>query len=102
MAVALGQLDHHKNIEVHIFEAAPKLEEIGAGLTIFNRTWELLGTLGCQELIKKRAFTYSQLGSGALDNDFIFHFRKGDQKDGVNFLNLSIPGMVSSSGKHCS
>ncbi len=98
MAVAVNQFDHDNNIEIHIYEAALKLEEFGAGLTIFNRTWELLAILGCQELITKRAFTYSQLGSGAINNDFIFHFRKGDQKDGVNFLNLTIPGKKSPLG----
>ncbi len=98
MAVAVNQFDHNGDIEIHIYEAAPKLEEIGAGLTIFNRTWELLGILGCQELIRKRAFTYSRLGPGTINNDFIFHFRKSDQKDGVHFMNLTIPGEKSPLG----
>ncbi|KAF9445791.1 salicylate hydroxylase [Macrolepiota fuliginosa MF-IS2] len=92
LAAAIGQLDHGHDIEIHLYEAAPKLGEIGAGLTIFNRTWELLATLGCREAIKKRAFTYSRMGSREIKNDAIFQMRKSDQKDGFTFLNLTVPG----------
>lgn len=66
MAVAVSQLDHYKNVEVHIYEAR-KLEEVGTGLTIFNRTWELLETLGCQEVTKKQAVTYCRVESRVIN-----------------------------------
>lgn len=88
----MSQLDHYKNIEVHIYEAARKLEEIGAGLTILGRTWELLGILGCQELVKKQAVTFSHLGSDTISNDAVFQFRKSDHNEGVGFLNMTLPG----------
>jgi salicylate hydroxylase len=77
---------------VHIFEAAEELGEIGAGLTVFHRTWELLKLLGCQESLKRSAFTYSRMGSSEISNDAVFQLRKSDQKDGYTFLNLTVPG----------
>ncbi|KAF9443216.1 salicylate hydroxylase [Macrolepiota fuliginosa MF-IS2] len=81
-----------KNVEVHLYEAATKLEEIGAGISIFNRTWELLTTLGCREMIKERAFTYSRMSSREVNSDMVAQMRKSDQKDGFTFLNLTVPG----------
>ncbi|KAJ3577001.1 hypothetical protein NP233_g51 [Leucocoprinus birnbaumii] len=92
LAVAIGKLDHDKVIEIHIYEAAQELGEIGLGLTIFNRTWELLRILGCHGLVKERAFNYSRMGSNLVNSDVVFVFRKSDQEAGFTFLNLTLPG----------
>ncbi|KAF5348254.1 hypothetical protein D9756_010527 [Leucocoprinus leucothites] len=92
LAVAISKLDHSKDIEVHIFEATSELGETGLGLTVLHRTWELLRSLGCHELIKKRAFSYSRMGTSEVNNDAALVFRKSDQQDGFTFLNFSLPG----------
>jgi salicylate hydroxylase len=92
LGVAIGKIDHGRNIEVHLFEATPEFTNIGAGLTIFRRTWEILRLLGCQELVTERAFEYPRMGSREMNNDIAFVVRKSDEKDGYTFLNLSIAG----------
>lgn len=97
MAVAVSQLDHYKNVEVHIYETR-KLEEVGTGLTIFNRTWELLETLGCQELTKKQAVIYSRVESRVFNIRYsmvtVFSIieRVITKNSGSSFLNLTLPG----------
>lgn len=47
MALALSRFP---NIEIDIYEAAAKFGEIGAGLSIWYRTWSLLAKLGLEDL----------------------------------------------------
>ncbi|KAI0820279.1 salicylate hydroxylase [Trametes gibbosa] len=83
-AVALS-LFH--NVDVDIYEAASEFAEVGAGIGVWPRTWKILCTLGLA----------SELGKIAIvpPNDqpqVAFHFRKGDQPEGVSFHTLATPG----------
>ncbi|KAJ3567136.1 hypothetical protein NP233_g6562 [Leucocoprinus birnbaumii] len=42
LAVALNAFDSERKIIVDLYESAPELSEIGAGINIWPRTWEIL------------------------------------------------------------
>ncbi|KAF9540926.1 hypothetical protein CPC08DRAFT_598925, partial [Agrocybe pediades] len=46
LAVALSQLQLDHLIEIDIYEAAPELTQVGAGITFWPRTWDILEKLG--------------------------------------------------------
>ncbi len=46
LAVALNALDKDQKITIDIYEAAPELGEIGAGINVWPRTWELFKKIG--------------------------------------------------------
>lgn len=50
LAVALGKFD--AAVEVDIYESTGKFSEVGAGIGMFARTWELMRTLGLEEDLK--------------------------------------------------
>ena len=50
MAVALSNLNGIEgNLEVDIYESAPELTQVGAGITIWPRTWKILEKFGLTE-----------------------------------------------------
>jgi salicylate hydroxylase len=93
LAAAFDQFDKEKCIELHIYEAAPQLEEIGAGLTIWGPTWDLLARIGCQDELAKNAICLSTIDSDSGFGDG-FRFKKSDQRQSVIFLNDTVPGMI--------
>lgn len=46
LAVALSKSHYHDSIVVDIYEAAAEIAEIGAGIAILPRAWEILKILG--------------------------------------------------------
>lgn len=59
LCVVLGRYLHANNADVHIhlYEAAPEFKEIGAGISIWKRTWSILQALGLDEALGKLAVT---------------------------------------------
>jgi 2-polyprenyl-6-methoxyphenol hydroxylase-like FAD-dependent oxidoreductase len=54
LALALSKSRFHETIIVNIYEAAPELSEIGAGIAFLPRTWEILKILGLAEALADR------------------------------------------------
>lgn len=46
LAVALNAFDADRKFAIDIYEAAPELSEIGAGINIWPRTWQILKQIG--------------------------------------------------------
>lgn len=46
LAVALSRMDLEELIQVDIYESAPQLTQIGAGITLWPRAWKILEKLG--------------------------------------------------------
>jgi len=46
LAVALSRLGVDREVEVDIYEATTKLAQVGAGITLWPRGWEILEQLG--------------------------------------------------------
>ncbi|KAL1944832.1 hypothetical protein VTO73DRAFT_2452 [Trametes versicolor] len=83
-AVALSQAS---NVEIDIYEAASEFAEVGAGIGVWPRTWKILSALGLAADLGKIAMIPPD------DQPKVaFHFRKGDQPEGVDFHTLVTPG----------
>ncbi|KAI0630491.1 salicylate hydroxylase [Trametes polyzona] len=83
-AVALSLFN---NVDVDIYEAASEFAEVGAGIGVWPRTWKILCALGLSDELAKVAVVPPD------DQPKVaFHFRKGDQPEGVNFHTLVTPG----------
>ncbi|XP_006457113.1 hypothetical protein AGABI2DRAFT_212377 [Agaricus bisporus var. bisporus H97] len=91
LATAIDQLDREEYIELHIYEAAPQLEEVGAGLVVWGHTWDLLGKLGCQDDLMGKAVQLSK-ADPATGYGKGFRFKKSDQTEGITFLSSTVPG----------
>ena len=51
LAVALSRLGLEDLIEVDIYESAPELTQVGAGITFWPRAWKILRDLGLEEAL---------------------------------------------------
>ncbi len=52
LAIALAQSSTTKTMSVHLYEAAPKFTETGAGIAMFRRPWQVMKRLNLGEEIK--------------------------------------------------
>ncbi|KAF9524405.1 salicylate hydroxylase [Crepidotus variabilis] len=83
-AVALSK---YPGIEVEIYETAHKLTELGAGIGLFSRPWEVIRRLGLEpELLQ---FTEVKPTDGPVT---AFRYRKSDRPTGVEFYTLKTQG----------
>ena len=48
MAVALSRMNVENFIEVDIYEAAPELTQIGAGISFWPRAWKIFEKIGIE------------------------------------------------------
>ncbi|KAL0948114.1 hypothetical protein HGRIS_010731 [Hohenbuehelia grisea] len=80
-------LKHCEYLEIDLYEAAPVLSELGAGIAIWERAWEILQRLNLAE-------AFEALLSKPRDNEPALAFveRKGDQSDGFDFFHVVIKG----------
>ncbi|KAI1796790.1 FAD/NAD(P)-binding domain-containing protein [Ganoderma leucocontextum] len=86
-AVALSR---YHDIQVDVYESASAFTEIGAGIGVWPRTWKILAALGLTDDFAKIAIV-----PPTEQPRVAFNFRKGDQPEGVNFYNLSTPGLLA-------
>ncbi|KAI0358146.1 FAD/NAD(P)-binding domain-containing protein [Trametes cingulata] len=80
-------LSRCQDIQVDVYEAASAFTEVGAGIGVWPRAWKVLCALGLAEDLGKVAIVPPD------DQPKVaFHFRKGDQAEGVDFHTLVTPG----------
>ncbi|KZP19639.1 FAD/NAD(P)-binding domain-containing protein [Athelia psychrophila] len=82
--VALGK---QSNIKVDIYEAAREFGEVGAGIAMWYRTQQIMKKLGLHDDLEALA--------GGAEKDaaeLAFHFRKGDQPEGLSFYDMNSKG----------
>lgn len=51
LAVAINAFDKDHRVTVDLYEAAPELGEIGAGINVWPKTWEIFKNLGLEEVL---------------------------------------------------
>ncbi|KAG5644252.1 hypothetical protein DXG03_008790 [Asterophora parasitica] len=85
-AVALSA---YPDIDVEVYEAAEELAEVGAGIGIFPRPWEIIRRLGLEEELLQYSEVKPQEGPVTS-----FRYRKGDQTPGQEFYTLVTNGNV--------
>ncbi|PPQ94686.1 hypothetical protein CVT25_009541 [Psilocybe cyanescens] len=85
-AVALSR---YPDIEVQIYEAAEKLAEIGAGIGLWGRSWEIIRKLGLEEDLL--SFTDTKPSQDPAPS---FRYRKSDGPEGLEFYTLLTKGKL--------
>ncbi|KAF5318623.1 hypothetical protein D9619_010719 [Psilocybe cf. subviscida] len=87
LAVALSRLGVDELVEVDIYEATTKLAQVGAGITLWPRGWEILEKLGLGPALSAYSVPAAQR-----DNVPAFSFRKSDRAEGVPMVEVHVPG----------
>ncbi|KAF5349393.1 hypothetical protein D9758_015518 [Tetrapyrgos nigripes] len=82
-------LSEYPDIEIDVFESAGKLAEVGAGIGLFPRPWQIIRKLGLEQDLLKT--TESKLIEGRAPS---FRYRKSDQREGVEFFRLYTQGSL--------
>ncbi|KAF8955136.1 salicylate hydroxylase [Flammula alnicola] len=77
LAVALSKLGLNEALEIDIYEAVTTLAQVGAGITVWPRAWDILTKLGLEKPLSEL------LG---------FSYRKGDQREGIPIVDVKLPG----------
>lgn len=90
LALALHRVDPESTIEVDIYEAASELTQVGAGLTLWPRTWEMFEKLGLSNSVKRLIPNDDKYSRVA------FTLRKSDQPVGLELGYLSSKGRCQS------
>jgi len=54
LAVALSKLEVDNFLQVDIYESTAKLTQVGAGIMMWPRGWEIIQSLGLQDSLAKR------------------------------------------------
>ncbi|THU98534.1 FAD/NAD(P)-binding domain-containing protein [Dendrothele bispora CBS 962.96] len=97
LAVSLGAqwpssigVDVNDLLSVDLYESAAQITEIGAGITVWPRTWRLLKAIGLEKDLKEALSERER--SGTEGERLAFSFRKSDQSNGFTFHQLYMPG----------
>ncbi|KAG7442159.1 FAD/NAD(P)-binding domain-containing protein [Guyanagaster necrorhizus] len=84
-----------KSLVVDLYESASKLTEIGAGITLWQRTWNILKNLGLEKDFLEIANEKPRNEPGPL-----FMFRRGDSSSGSDLYELMSIGAFFADGFH--
>ncbi|KAF8075333.1 hypothetical protein FPV67DRAFT_1728536 [Lyophyllum atratum] len=80
-------LSEYPDIDVEVYESAAELAEVGAGIGVFPRAWEVIRRLGLEEELLKHSEV--ELEEGPVTS---FRYRKSDQNSGLEFYTLVTNG----------
>ena len=103
LASAIAYMDKERKSELDVYEATAKLSEIGAGIHLWRRAYEMLVKIGLEkdivELCERANDSSCEIlsTSVAATTTYVkaaqgFQFRKGDQKDGHRVYDLHVNG----------
>ncbi|KAI0820656.1 hypothetical protein BC628DRAFT_1422680 [Trametes gibbosa] len=95
LAVTLGHFASQNSaaepLEVHIYESGPELTTVGAGISVWPRTWAVMRALGVYEDLA-RASVQPLDGNEGNKSKPAFVFRKSDQSgEGYEFARVMAP-----------
>ncbi|KIK50756.1 hypothetical protein GYMLUDRAFT_51021 [Collybiopsis luxurians FD-317 M1] len=80
-------LKNSRDIEIDLYEQAAQITEIGAGITVWPRTWDILKSLDLEEdLLAVLPEEYSD------EQKLAFEFRISDRNDGFTFHKMYARG----------
>ena len=114
MATALTRMSsERKDIHVDIYESAREFAEIGAGIGIWPRGWEVIRSLGLEDDLRAVATVTGKpvnlTSIRVIIIEFMilfplrsdgFEYRKSDQAQGVSFYESTSRGIVNLTTDH--
>ncbi|KJA24431.1 hypothetical protein HYPSUDRAFT_86115 [Hypholoma sublateritium FD-334 SS-4] len=91
LSAALGALSNEDKLEINIYESASVIAEVGTGISLWPRTWEVVKAINLEKSLL-------QFVSQPPDKSphVVFQMRKGDQKEGIFVHNILMEGRVVS------
>ncbi|KAI1794422.1 hypothetical protein LXA43DRAFT_1059245 [Ganoderma leucocontextum] len=94
LAVALGRYEQSSSpIQVDLYESGPEITTVGAGISVWPRTWAVMRALGLYDQLASEAVKTANGGDGDLQTGFVF--RKSDwPREGFEFGRIMIPTRV--------
>ncbi|KAF5318625.1 hypothetical protein D9619_010713 [Psilocybe cf. subviscida] len=92
LAVALSRLGVDKAVDIDIYEATTKLAQVGAGITLWPRGWEILELLGVGAALSVHDSISADEVGLERDNVPAFSYRKSDRAEGVPIVDVCVPG----------
>ncbi|KAH9478749.1 Salicylate hydroxylase [Psilocybe cubensis] len=90
IGVAMSNLKLDNVFQVDIYESTAKLTQVGAGITIWPRGWEILKNMGLEASLVERLSPDQEVPTGVPKIGFVY--RKSDQKVGVPITTILVPG----------
>ncbi|KAF9007510.1 hypothetical protein BDQ17DRAFT_1539879 [Cyathus striatus] len=90
LALGLSQMDEGGLIDVDVYEAAAQITQVGAGISVWPRTWEIFRILGVDDTLTNYLGTKEVLSARR-----IITYTKCDQKKGFDFVDVTNAGGVS-------
>ncbi|KAF8197066.1 FAD/NAD(P)-binding domain-containing protein [Pholiota molesta] len=91
LAAAISHLEVDYAIQVDIYEAAAKMTQVGAGITLWPRGWEILKDLGMENDLAASISPGQELPSQRKPR-LAFCCEKSDNANNVAICNLTFPG----------
>ncbi|KAF5339762.1 hypothetical protein D9611_009071 [Ephemerocybe angulata] len=87
LCAGLQHMDKEKKLDIQVYEAAPALAEIGAGINLWLRSWEILRAIDLEETFVK------MMDEAPTDEPrLVFQLRKSDQREGVHISDIKMKG----------
>ncbi|KAF8804176.1 FAD/NAD(P)-binding domain-containing protein [Phlegmacium glaucopus] len=100
LAVALSRIqpsiDLINAVQIDIYEASSELTQIGAGITLWPRAWNILEQLGLKPSLLDHLAPGQQVPNRDDEPRLAFQFRKSDQENGASIHDLIISGAALS------
>jgi len=87
LSLALQNSQTASIFDIDIFEAAPEFSEVGAGINIWPRTWEIFKSIGLDKSLANLLPHYPEHSP-----ELVFEVRKSDQKEGIAVRDLIMNG----------
>ncbi|KAI0751934.1 hypothetical protein C8Q80DRAFT_1160297 [Daedaleopsis nitida] len=96
LAVTLGRLeDHASPIQIDMYEAGQEITTVGAGISVWPRTWTVMRALGIYEELLNKAVRHTDGNRKAAGEEEFrpaFVMRKSDWKrEGYEFWRIMVP-----------
>ncbi|EJC97543.1 FAD/NAD-binding domain-containing protein [Fomitiporia mediterranea MF3/22] len=86
-AIALARLSSRKDFRIDIYEAKQEFTEIGAGVAIRQRPWNIVKALGLETALRE----FTEVPDNEDEPRLMFEMRKSDQAIGVHFYKTMAP-----------
>ncbi|KJA15321.1 hypothetical protein HYPSUDRAFT_80542 [Hypholoma sublateritium FD-334 SS-4] len=87
LSAALSALSNEDKLDIHIYESTSVISEVGAGITLWPRVWEMIKAIDLEDSLL-------QFVSRPPDKSarLVFQMRKADQKEGVFVHDIIMEG----------
>ncbi|PPQ92525.1 hypothetical protein CVT25_010358 [Psilocybe cyanescens] len=91
LAVALSRLKVDEYLQIDIYESTAKLTQVGAGIMIWPRGWEIVQSMGLEASLAEKMSPDQELPSPDQIKP-TFKIRRGDMKEDRPIVDVMMPG----------